>query len=187
MQVMKAHGVTRFFHFTDVSNLESIKKHGLVPWVSLSSEVKSVNSSDTSRKLDAEKGLSNFVRLSFCKRSPMMFVALKDRRIVRPVILEIKLEVVSRPGVLFCEQNAAAKNAWPSPDPRVVNFDVVKAKSYFDIPKKHQYPYQAEVLVHRRYLRTSFAFLKSMPGTSQSLLQQLLRLPHKEQNLLTFL
>ena len=76
-----------------------------------------------------------------------MFVALKDRRIVRPVILEIKLEVVSRPGVLFCEQNAAAKNAWPSPDPRVVNFDVVKAKSYFDIPKKHQYLYQAEVLV----------------------------------------
>jgi hypothetical protein len=80
VQVMKAHGVTRFFHFTDVSNLESIKKHGLVPWVSLSSEVKSVNSSVASRNLDAEKGLSNFVRLSFCKRSPMMFVALKDRR-----------------------------------------------------------------------------------------------------------
>ena len=87
---MKAHGVTRFFHFTDVSNLESIKKHGLVPWVSLSSKVKSVNSV-ASRNLDAEKGLSNFVRLSFCKKSPMMFVALKDRRIVRPVILEIKL------------------------------------------------------------------------------------------------
>jgi hypothetical protein len=77
----------------------------------------------------------------------MMFVALKDRRIERPVILEVKLEVVSRPGVLFCEKNAAGKNAWPSPDPRVVNFDVVKAKCYFDIPKKHQYLYQAEILV----------------------------------------
>ena len=57
----------------------------------------------------------------------MMYIALKEKRISVPVVLEIKLEVVSRPGVLFCGVNAAAKAAKASELPRVVGFDVVRA------------------------------------------------------------
>ncbi len=59
----------------------------------------------------------------------MMYVALKEKRISVPVVLEIKVEVVSRPGVLFCEINAAAKAAKASESPHVIRFDVVKAPS----------------------------------------------------------
>ena len=90
-----------------------------------------VNSSELSHKLDSSKGLADFVRLSFCKKHPMMYRALKENRISVPVVLEIKLEVVSRPGVLFCGVNAAAKAAKVSDSPRVIHFDVVRAHSRF--------------------------------------------------------
>ena len=112
-KTLREHGIQSLFHFTDVSNLESIRKNGLLTWKTLD-ELKitaKMNSSELSHKLDAEKGLADFVRLSFCKKHPMMYIALKEKRISVPVVLEIKLEVVSRPGVLFCGMNAAAKDS----------------------------------------------------------------------------
>src|SRR4051794_21254415 len=88
-----------------------------------------LSSSELSHKLDTEKGLANFVRLSFSKKHPMMYVALREKRISVPVVLEIKLEVVSRPGVLFCGGNAAAKGAKASESPHVIRYDVVAADS----------------------------------------------------------
>ena len=106
------------------SNLESIRKNGLLTWKKLD-ELKidaKMNSSELSH-------LADFVRLSFCKKHPMMYIALREGRISVPVVLEIKLEVVSRPGVLFCAINAAAKASKASESPHVVRFDVVKAPS----------------------------------------------------------
>ena len=60
-----------------------------------------MNSDEVSRSLDASANLENFVRLSFCAKNPMMYVAYKEGRISKPTLLEIKLEVVSRPGVQF--------------------------------------------------------------------------------------
>ena len=97
----------------------SLSKNGLLTWEKLA-ELKipvKMNSSDMSHKLDANKGLADFVRLSFCKKHPMMYIALKEKRISKPVVLEIKLEAVSRPGVLFCEISAAAKAAKTSKFP----------------------------------------------------------------------
>ena len=105
-----------------------------------------MNSSSLSHRLDANKGLAEYVRLSFCQKHPMMFKALKDERITRPVILEIKLEIVSRPGILFCERNAAANDAQPSGNPNVIHYEVVK-KQYSAMSKKDKRFYQGEVLV----------------------------------------
>ena len=55
-----------------------------------------MNSDEGSRKLDQNAGLGRFVRLSFCAKNPMLFVARKEERISNPVILRIKLEAVSR-------------------------------------------------------------------------------------------
>ena len=65
-----------------------------------------MNSDVSSRTVDAQMGLQNFVRLSFNKENPMKHIAKNEGRISRPVMLQIKLEVVLKPGVLFFDSNA---------------------------------------------------------------------------------
>ena len=82
-----------------------------------------MNSNEGSREMDASAGLGNYVRLSFCAYNPMMHIALEEKRISEPVVLEINLEVVSRPGVLFSDCNATRMDAVTSPNPAVVRFE----------------------------------------------------------------
>ena len=56
-----------------------------------------------------------------------MYVALEKKRISRPVVLEIKLEVVSRPGVLFCDI-AASRGATVSLTPKWFTLRLSKFK-----------------------------------------------------------
>ena len=77
----------------------------------------------------------------------MMYIALKEKRISVPVVLEVKLAVVSRPGVLFCEINAAARSATPSKSANVIRFDVLKASSLRALDQSLRPFYQGEVLV----------------------------------------
>ena len=77
----------------------------------------------------------------------MMYQALKDGRISRPVVLEIKLEVVSRPGVLFCAINAASSAAKASEDPSVIHFETVRANSQHSVAASERVFFQGEVLV----------------------------------------
>ena len=77
----------------------------------------------------------------------MMHVALQQKRISRPVLLKISTQVVSRPGVLFCERNAAAKGITTSPNPNVVKFEVVKKADQFSVQPRFRMFYQGEVLV----------------------------------------
>jgi len=58
----------------------------------------------------------------------MMFVALAEKRIINPVMLEIKLEVVSRPNVIFYDSNATRSGAKRSTNPGIIRFDVVSKK-----------------------------------------------------------
>ena len=110
---IRNHGIRCLYHFTDSSNLPSIKHSGLMSASELlqQSIPARMNSDETSRKLDTAAGLKNFVRLSFCARNPMMYVAKKEGRISNPVVLRIKLEAVSRPGVMFSNCNATRKDA----------------------------------------------------------------------------
>ena len=64
-------------------------------------------SSKLSRKLDQNKGLGDFVRLSFTPNHPMLYVALKEARLVDPIVLEIDLSVILIPGTRFSDRNAA--------------------------------------------------------------------------------
>ena len=146
---LRQHGITKLFHFTDASNVASIKQHGLMSASSLieSSISSTMNSDEASRSLDASANLENFVRLSFCSKNPMMYVAYKEGRISKPTLLEIKLEVVSRPGVQFSDSNANRLDARLSTNPSIVRFDVVNAKSAYDVEPELRRFYQAEILV----------------------------------------
>jgi len=76
----------------------------------------------------------------------MLYVAVEEKRITKPVILEVSLEVVSRPGVLFSDCNATRKGSIISTSPKIVRFDIV-GKPYFEIDDSLKPFYQAEVLV----------------------------------------
>jgi len=105
------------------------------------------NSDELSRRLDSRAKLENCVRLSLCSNNPMMHVAKKEGRISDPVLLRIKLEVVSRPGVLFADRNAVRRGALISKSPENIRFDIVRAESAFAIPLQLRHFYQAEVLI----------------------------------------
>ena len=146
--MLRRHGCLTLFHFTDSSNVESIRKHGLLSAASIAKQeiVSTMNSDELSRSLDNSYGLQDYVRLSFNANNPMRFVAVKEKRITRPVLVVIKLEVVCRSGVLFSDCNATRKDAVISSRPEVVRFDVVKASNQFQVKPSLRHLYQAEVL-----------------------------------------
>ena len=133
------------YHFTDAANLDSIREHGLLSASCLTQQsLKAMmNSDEKSRALDKEKGLESFVRLSFNNENPMKYIAKNQRRISRPVVLQIKLEVVSREGVLFYDCNVTRRDAIQSCSPNVVRFDIVSAPNQFGVDAVRRF-YQAE-------------------------------------------
>ena len=139
----------KLFHFTDASNIPSIEKHGLMSSASLVEKLieSKMNSDELSRSLDSQADLANYVRLSFGPNNPMMYQAVAEKRISQLVMLQIKLEVVSRSGARFCDCNATRGDARQSSNPSIVRFDVVRAKNQGDVEKELQRFYQAEVLV----------------------------------------
>jgi hypothetical protein len=147
--VLRRHGIKTLFHFTDAANLPSIRESGLLSASTLSSrKINAVlNSDELSRKLDKAMGLENYVRLSFNAKNPMQYVSLKEKRVSQMVMLQVKLEVVSRPGVMFSDCNAVRQDAVRSNSPKIVHFNVVKAKDQFAVPPEMKCFYQAEVLV----------------------------------------
>src|SRR4051812_36295146 len=145
--VLRNHGIRELYHFTDASNLDSIRKTGLMSAENLKVQAvaSKMNSDERSRQLDSNAGLGNYVRLSFCSKNPMMYVAKNEGRINQPVVLRVKLEAVSRPGVLFSDCNATRSDAKVSDDPDLVRFEITKAEKVFSVPELLRH--DSEVLV----------------------------------------
>ena len=81
------------------------------------------------------------------RQNPMHFKVLEEKRASNLVMLKVKLEVVSRPGVMFSDCNATRNEAVKSVNPDIVRFDIVKAKNQFQVSASLRHFYQAEVLV----------------------------------------
>jgi len=75
----------------------------------------------------------------------MLFVALKETRLIDPVVLEVDLNVVCIPGTRFSDRNAASSRAVVSEDPQIVRFDVIFRPSQFAVPTTDRAFFQAEV------------------------------------------
>ena len=147
-------GIQTLYHFTDRANIKSIiENNGLYSWKACEQKgitISKPGGSDTSRSLDSYRGLENYVRLSFTRDHPMMYVAKKEGRISDPVILEIDLSVVSRYGTLFADRNATKngviiKEGYEGA--KNIHFQTVKRTDYFNIDSAEKEFYQAEVLV----------------------------------------
>ncbi len=153
-KLIEQHHITTLYHFTDRENLESIIKNGgLYSWADCEQKGISISKpggSLDSRNLDKRDNLQNFVRVSFVREHPMMYVAMNDGRISNPVVLEIDPEVIYWQDSLYADRNATKNGALVGSsidDFSQLHFNSFKAKNHFDLDADEQKFYQAEVLV----------------------------------------
>lgn len=153
-KLIEQHHITTLYHFTDRENLESIINNGgLYSWADCEQKGISISKpggSMGSRDLDRRDNLQNFVRVSFVREHPMMYVAMNEGRISNPVILEIDPEVIYWQDSLYADRNATKNGALIGSsidDFSQLHFNSFKAKKHFDLDADEQKFYQAEVLV----------------------------------------
>jgi hypothetical protein len=155
-KVLQENGITGFYHFTDQSNLKSIKENGgLFSWFYCNLNnivIPMPGGSLGSRQNDSTNGKKDFVRVAFNKEHPMLFIAKKDGRISNAIWLNIDIEVAYFENTEFSDVNAAAFSSYkPEIGTEVsklknVRFNIL-SKGYFDINEEEKKYYQAEVLV----------------------------------------
>ena len=151
-RLIKEKRITCLYHFTDMVNVDSIRRNGgLYSWKSCQRKgiyIPSPGSDNLSRNLDDRKNLGDYVRLSYNPRQPMLYVAHNEGRINTPVILKIDPVVMLWRSTLFSNINAAANAALIGPD---VN-DFLAVKTYIALSndwttQEEKGFFQAEVLV----------------------------------------
>ena len=152
--LLRQNGITKLYHFTDRANIQSIIDNGgLYSWKACDNKgisVKRPGGSATSRSLDQYRGLENYVRLSFTRNHPMMYVAQNDGRISNPVILEIDLSVVELSTTKFSDRNATKNGAiirGGYDGALNIHFSTVRQPDHFNLTLDEKEFYQAEVLV----------------------------------------
>jgi hypothetical protein len=101
------------YHFTDVRNIQSIQRRGLLSWRKLFDwNIQHYPASnEVSRRLDERAQLSDYVRLCLHREHPMEYVARKEGRIYRVVWLEIDSSVTRWRATKFSDINATANDA----------------------------------------------------------------------------
>ncbi len=152
--IVRRNRVTALYHFTDRANLPSIvERGGLYSWrycVDNQIVIARPGGNELSRALDTRKGLEDYVRLSFARETPMMYVAKRDGRLNSPYTLEVDPEVMYWAGTLFSDGNATANSVKVGPGAGGlghVRFDVLNKRRWEGDAEKHLK--QAEVLVLR--------------------------------------
>ncbi len=110
--------IDKVWHFTDRSNLHSIKKHGLLSLNLIDCmglEVPCFGADELSHDLDRHYGFDKFVHLSFIKEHPMCYVKKQSGSIPNPVWLAIKASVLFDANALF-STDVANKTGVPNYD-----------------------------------------------------------------------
>lgn len=153
-EILDKYQINKFYHFTDRSNIESILKNGgLYSWEDCLKKniyIPHPGGSELSRNLDRKENLQEYVRISICKRHPMMYYAMTDGRIKKPVILEIDTDILYQDGNIFSNMNAVKSNAIKGSELvhfQKIHFTTALKDSQFDIEDAEKDYYQAEILV----------------------------------------
>lgn len=152
--ILDRHHITKLYHFTDRDNLESIIQYGgLYSWadcVDKGIPIPKPGGGDLSHSLDQRGGLQYYVRASFTRQHPMMYVAMNEGRISNPVILEIDPAIIFEEDTRFSNMNATRNGAHVGgtlADFKRIHFAAVKARRHFDLDDDEKPYFQAEVLM----------------------------------------
>lgn len=189
ISILKEHGITKLYHFTDRDNLDSIVANGgLYSWADCedrSIAIPKPGGSNSSRILDARYGLQHYVRLSFTPKHPMMFVAMNDGRISNPIILEVDLDVILDETTKFSDRNATKNGAYIGDDIeafKCIHFNSLKADTHFDLAPEEQMFFQAEILVKNHVPLSAIKNLASFGiSLSKSAVKRASRIPYTAQ------
>ena len=152
-KVLQENNITVLCHFTDHSNLKSIKENGgLYSWYYCDRNnivIPMTGNSSLGRSLDLEFGLEDYVRLSFIRDHPMKHIAMNEGRITRPYLLKVSIEVCYFENTRFSDMNGADRRHTNGDSVDFLNslrFDLFH-KRYFDLNPIEKKQHQAEVLV----------------------------------------
>ena len=150
-EYLERNGVRYFYHFTDKSNLASIKQNGgLYSWYYCREKSISISKSGgdlKSRSLDTRFGLQDYVRLSFCDDHPMAY-RLQQQGYDLAYLL-IKIDVAALDQTLFSDENATSSSHRHGPsfdDLKRVDL-VATRKQYVSRRDPAFSKHQAEVMV----------------------------------------
>lgn len=156
-KILEQHNIKKLYHFTDRDNLENIIKNGgLYSWKDCDERGISIpkpgggGQGSLSWALDERDGLEHYVRISFTRQHPMMYVAMNEGRISNPVVLEIDPEIIFDESTRYADRNATRSGAnvgGTLGDFKQIHFQTVKANKHFDLDADEQPYYQAEILV----------------------------------------
>jgi hypothetical protein len=152
-KILQDNNINILYHFTDQSNLKSIKDNGgLFSWHYCDRNnivIPMTGNSSLGRSLDIEFGLEDYVRVSFIKDHPMKYVAIDEGRITKPYLLKVSTDVCYFENTRFSDMNAADrrhKNEDSIDFLNTLRFDLFE-KKYFNLNMIEKKQYQAEVLI----------------------------------------
>lgn len=152
-QILKENNIDRLYHSTATANIESIKKQGgLLSLKRLQEQKCTVTfaSSESSRFIDAKKGVTDYVHLSFESYYPMMKKAVLDGNLASYTMLMISPIVALLEDTMFTEMNLVTTAITPTKDLNVLKripFRNFHNKYYWTLSEEDKKSYMAEVLV----------------------------------------
>jgi len=153
-RVLTENNISTLYHFTAKENIQSIKEHGaLYSWQYSETNhivIPQAGGDGLSRSLDRRHGVQNYVRLSFTRNHPMMYLLQTRGRLGNTVVLEIDPEVVFWKDTKFANKNATRNDVnigSTLEDFNRIRFNIVKQQNHFDLAEEDKPFYQAEVLV----------------------------------------
>jgi hypothetical protein len=98
--------IRNLFHFTDIRNIPSIKKHGLLSLSELQTrgiEILAPGGNEWSHEEDERRGLDEYVHLCFFDQHPMEYQARQGNRIGETRFLKISPDLLRDTNVRFTD------------------------------------------------------------------------------------
>lgn len=146
----KKNGICEFYHYTDTRNINSILQNsGLY---SLNEMVrKRINFTQGSETREEP----DYVRMSYTKKHPLMFLSKNSGRIINPKVLEVDIQIAGLRKTKFTNVNAARTATYPTVKfgsdlkfiQENVKLNIVKQLDHFNLTEDDKPYYQAEIMV----------------------------------------
>jgi hypothetical protein len=150
MNYFKQNGIYKFYHYTDTRNINSILQN---------SGLYSLNEMEK-KHIDFTQGSEtreepDYVRMSYTKNHPLMYVSKNSGRIINAKVLEVDIEIAGLRKTKFTNVNAARTATYPTVKfgtdlnfiQENVKLDIVKQPNHFNLNEDDKPYYQAEIMV----------------------------------------
>ncbi|HHL0997540.1 DarT ssDNA thymidine ADP-ribosyltransferase family protein [Pseudomonas sp. CD3(2023)] len=125
--LLSKYGVDGIWHFTDLSNLQSIIDNGgllsLVEANKRGIKIPAPGGNEWSHDADKINGVDNYVHLAFLDDHPMLFHTRNDGRTPNPIWLKISIDILDTDGVRYTS-DVSNKTGVPLLSPEVARNEI---------------------------------------------------------------